>query len=212
MLDKPARKIKNNYGKKNTGYFPSKKNGRGIAYESLLERDYMYLLEYDDDVISYLEQPITLEYVYLNRKRSYTPDIKVERNNKIQIIEIKPYEKLKLILEDDKFKTKLDVAANYCLHNQFEFKIVTDMDIRNGSLLNNIMFLHRYANIDIPAIEKLKIKNELAFQELELNILVSRFNNEDTNKIKVYIFSMIYHKIIKTNLDKSITMNSVISL
>jgi len=40
-----------------TGYFPSGKNRRQIQYESLLERDYILLLEADPHVISYREQP-----------------------------------------------------------------------------------------------------------------------------------------------------------
>lgn len=61
----------------------------GIWYESLSERDYMYLLEIDPDVLSYSSQPLKIIYTLDNRQRRYTPDFLVERRRQKQIIEIK---------------------------------------------------------------------------------------------------------------------------
>ena len=57
----PVRKIPKNY-RSVTGTFPSYKNKRNIFYESLLERDFYLLLEFNDDVISYEEQPFRIYY------------------------------------------------------------------------------------------------------------------------------------------------------
>ncbi|MVT52592.1 hypothetical protein GPL17_19100 [Bradyrhizobium yuanmingense] len=45
-----------------TGFVPSRKNGRVIQYESLLERDYIQLLEADPGVVAYSEQPTPLKW------------------------------------------------------------------------------------------------------------------------------------------------------
>lgn len=50
------RKIKKSY-RSVTGHIPSIKNKRSVAFESKLEGQYFMTLEFDNDVISYLEQP-----------------------------------------------------------------------------------------------------------------------------------------------------------
>ena len=81
----PVRKITNQGNKKKIGFFPSEKNGRSTAWESLVERDFMYLLEFDSSVISYIEQPLTISYKDNGKNYKYTPDLMVVRKNKTQI-------------------------------------------------------------------------------------------------------------------------------
>jgi hypothetical protein len=45
-----------------TGFVSSRKNGRMVQYESLLERDYIQLLESDPGIVAYSEQPIPLKW------------------------------------------------------------------------------------------------------------------------------------------------------
>jgi hypothetical protein len=59
------------------GQISSPKNGRASQYESSLERDLLQLLEFDDYVESYCEQPVTIEYVHEGVVRRYTPDVLV---------------------------------------------------------------------------------------------------------------------------------------
>jgi len=71
-LTTPVRKITNTGTKKNIGRFFSWKMRDGIWYESLLERDYMYLLEIDPDVLSYCSQPLKITYRLENPPQSQT--------------------------------------------------------------------------------------------------------------------------------------------
>ena len=57
----PVRKVSNRGGNA-IGRFPSTKMGRMIAFESLLERDFIYLLDYDPTVDWFEEQPLSIEY------------------------------------------------------------------------------------------------------------------------------------------------------
>ncbi len=50
------RKIKKNY-RSVTGHFPSIKNNKSIAFNSILEKELFLTLEFDDEVILYQEQP-----------------------------------------------------------------------------------------------------------------------------------------------------------
>ena len=71
----PVRKIPKNYISV-TGTFSSAKNGNSLGYESLLERDMMILLEFDDAVERFEEQPVKVPLVINGKKRKpYVPDI-----------------------------------------------------------------------------------------------------------------------------------------
>jgi hypothetical protein len=56
--DKTTPQLRSNF----TGLFPSGKNDRLISYRSLLERDFIVLLEDDRDVSSFSERPDRLEW------------------------------------------------------------------------------------------------------------------------------------------------------
>jgi len=56
-LNMGVRKIKKSYIFC-TGYFVSKKNNNQITFESVLERDSYTILEFDNNVVYYEEQPV----------------------------------------------------------------------------------------------------------------------------------------------------------
>jgi hypothetical protein len=68
----PVRKIPKNYLSV-TGGFASQKNGRMLGFESLLEKEHMLLLEFDDAVDHFEEQPVTIRIP--GTSKSYTPDV-----------------------------------------------------------------------------------------------------------------------------------------
>ena len=66
-----------------SGHFSFRKE-KSIAFESTLERDLLYLLEFNDSVIDVEEQPFTIEYTNHNGKLvTYTPDFFVNRGVKL---------------------------------------------------------------------------------------------------------------------------------
>lgn len=141
-----ARKITNTGTSKNIGRFFSAKMQVGVWYESLLERDYMYLLEIDPQVLSYSSQPLKITYTLDNKKRQYTPDFLVERHDSRQIVEIKPASQLKSASNSQ----KLPIIAQIFQQEGWEFVIITDAMIRREPLLSNIKLLYRYALIPLP--------------------------------------------------------------
>lgn len=121
-LTGPVRKVTNCGTKKNIGLFSSYKNMTGIWYESLIERDYMYLLESDPDVLSYRTQPLKIIYTWDNKPKKYTPDFLVERSSRTQIVEIKPASQV----DSDKNQRLWRCVAPNCLERGWEFAVVTD--------------------------------------------------------------------------------------
>jgi hypothetical protein len=73
------------------GKFPSRKNGRMVHHEGLLELDAIYLLEASPLVTGYREQPTTITYPDGDRVRRYTPDLEVTLDGGASVwIEVKP--------------------------------------------------------------------------------------------------------------------------
>jgi len=72
----PVRKVSNRGGNV-IGHFPSLKMQRMIAFESLIERDYLYLLDYELDIEWFAEQPLTIEYRHNGKTLHYTPDFHI---------------------------------------------------------------------------------------------------------------------------------------
>jgi len=89
-----------------TGYVPSVKNNRMIQYESILERDYIKLIEADRDVVGYNEQPKALTWSDGIDFYTTTFDFSVTTSaSKKYLVEIKPLAKV--------IKYQLDVLYGY---------------------------------------------------------------------------------------------------
>src|SRR5262245_2430605 len=95
------------------GYFPSIKMRRSIAFESTIECDYCYDLDFRSEVRGYEEQPLTIDYQVDGKERRYTPDFRVEELDRIVIIECKP---AKLLSNDDN-QRRFEVGRQWC-HEQ----------------------------------------------------------------------------------------------
>ncbi|MDT4955073.1 MAG: hypothetical protein QOJ02_3211 [Acidobacteriota bacterium] len=140
-----VRKPSNKGGvRKNIGKFPSLKVGRNVWWESLLERDYIHLLEFDPDVTKYEEQPIRVAYPFEGKVRHYTPDFLVERRDGRRIIvEVK----LKKKTSTEEFRLFLLAVAPVIQKLGYEFLVVTEEMIRVEPLLENLKILWGYSRV-----------------------------------------------------------------
>ena len=102
----PVRKVSNRGGNV-IGRFPSTKMGRMIAFESLLERDFIYLLDYDPAVEWFEEQPLSIEYVHEAKLLHYTPDFHLLERGQHVLVECKP----ERFVDTEENRRKFAVAA-----------------------------------------------------------------------------------------------------
>ncbi|AZA78721.1 hypothetical protein EG347_15010 [Chryseobacterium sp. G0186] len=198
-----------------SGIFFSTKNNRGVQFESSLERDFLYMLEMDQSVVSFLEQPFTLKYRDArNKVRRYTPDflyhIKCLKSSKSFVIEIKYQEDLEKNF--DIYVSKFEAAKAFCEENNYEFKILNEKDIRNDYLLN-CKFLHgyKYNKVDPkePFIELLLVNiNQLGVTTPRKLIEFSCQNIDKQMELIYYIWYMISTHKIQCLWSVSITMDS----
>lgn len=133
-----ARKVITRRGRRFRGYFPSRKLGRMVAWESLTERDVILLLEFSPGVLSYQEQPALVQYHDGQDMRAYYPDFEVVFLDGEAIhVEVKTAQDLAKPVMQEKYRT---IAADY-IRRQQGFRIVSDHDLRSGSLLRNLQLL-----------------------------------------------------------------------
>ena len=147
----PVRKIPKNYLSV-TGTFSSAKNGKSLGYESLLERDLMILLEFDDTVERFEEQPVKVPLLVNGKKRKpYVPDILIYHlptpTGEIWrpvMGEVKKSDDLKR--NKAKYAPKFEAAYRYAEERGWEWRIFTEKEIRTP-YLDNLKFLREYHSV-----------------------------------------------------------------
>lgn len=133
-----SRKVVTRRGRRFRGYFPSHKLGRMVAWESLLERDAILLLEFSLGVVTYQEQPTVIQYIEDEKQRNYYPDFElVLTDGTLVHLEVKPTSELEKPAVASRFRA---IAAHY-FHRQQDFRIVTEENIRREPLLSNVQTL-----------------------------------------------------------------------
>lgn len=133
-----ARKVVTRRGRRFRGYFPSTKLGRMVAWESLLERDAILLLEFSPGVLSYQEQPTLVQYAHGTRVRDYYPDFELSLvNGKRVHIEVKTAYQL----SKPEIAAKYTAIAEHYARVQQDYRIVTEVEICREPLQTNLRTL-----------------------------------------------------------------------
>lgn len=147
-ITKPARDIlpsSHSY----RGQVSSPKIGRASQYESSLERDLLHLLDFDNCVEFYCEQPVTIEYMHAGVVRHYTPDVLAYYRNDLEAsATVKPtlYEvkyRADLWRNWAELKPRFMAALRYADQQGWRFKLLTEREIRTD-YLTNVQFLRQY--------------------------------------------------------------------
>ena len=144
----PARKVSNRGGNI-IGAFPSLRNGHMVYYESTIERDFLFFLEFDPTVLRYELQPFVIKGNDAEGKpRSYIPDVLITRSSTKELVECKPAARL----DEDHTKQQLELGQAWCEANDCDYVVMTDADLRAGHQLANLKLLWRYARVKIPIL------------------------------------------------------------
>ncbi len=134
------------------GSFPSlKMKNQQISFESTIERDFLFFLEYDQTVTCYYEQPFTIESTSASGKLStYTPDFQVIRANRKELVECKP----EALLKAPHTQHQMELGEQWAKENDHTFTLMTDLALRSGHRLANLKLLWRYSRLSVsPSLE-----------------------------------------------------------
>lgn len=142
-----------------SGRFSSRKMGVTIQFEShKVELPAIYLMEFDENVLEYYDQPPSLKVVYYQSKNGkdrkaaylYTADFFVIEKDRAYWVEWKPEEQLIKMSQDkpDRYfkengEWKFSLGINYAKEFNLEFLVRSSEEI-NWKLQRNLTFLEDY--------------------------------------------------------------------
>jgi hypothetical protein len=195
----PVRTVSNRGGSV-IGRFPSIKMGRMIAFESLLERDFIYLLDYDVRVEWFEEQPLTIEYQHDAQTLHYTPDFQVVEAGHPVLVECKPTR----FVDTADNQRKFAVARDWCATRRWEFRVVTEQHIRAGCRLANIRRLTQYARQSLdPALRsRIDLILRASAAPLTLQEVVQAIGPDDPNPVIAGLLHLAFHHQLELTLDR----------
>jgi len=206
------------------GTFPSLKMKQQIPYESTIERDLLYFLEYDPSVKSYQAQPFVISGSSSDGTvHRYTPDFQVNRTDCIELIECKPA----AVLHKTHTQQQLLLVQTWAEANRHDFVVITDTDLRAGHRLANLKLLWRYSRLVVPeqltalCIEMLlKEPAGLAFQVLAALLVnpapIARTLQTSNTQIAIlqapYLYSLLFQQVLCTDLEQPLSPSSCLLL
>lgn len=203
--EKPVRQITNKGTKKCIGQFPSLKVKRNVWYESTIERDYIFLLEFDGDVIRYKEQPFRVRYVYEGKSRTYVPDFFVQRRNKFQVVENKPEEKANAPANKLRYRLLKSIFSEQGL----EFIIATDLQIRIQPLLENVKVFWRYSRTRLHPLHQVRCQEYLSeHQETSIQDLVDALSPHGVTLQVVY--ALLHWGVLSMDLRFPVSPDAIV--
>jgi hypothetical protein len=194
-----ARKVSGRGGNM-IGRFPSLKMGRMIAFESLIEQDYLFLLDFEPDVLNFTEQPVKIEYIWEGKELHYTPDFHVIRKTGEEFVECKP----QALVRCDENQRKFKAAREWCQSQGWGFRVVTGEEIRAGNRLNNIKLLTRHARICIPpgSLQQVSLALQRMHYPLSLREVAKLVWPKDDERGISILLHLAYHHQIQIGLDQ----------
>lgn len=190
------------------GKFPSLKMSRMVGYQSLIERDFIYLLDFDAAVTTYAEQPLSLHYKEGSKQRRYTPDFSFTHNSQTYLVECKHHE----FMQPEKKRMKWAAARQWCDEHGAIFVVVTEAALRAGHRLENVKLLTdyaRYAVDESTQISILRAATNAAPQTVA--DLMTAVSPSHPQAAITPILHMVYHRLLFIPLDEAaITVDSPI--
>jgi hypothetical protein len=221
IIESPVRNIGMGYSSLR-GKIVSKKTNRQHKFESSLERDFLEIIDFDNNVLNYCEQPVTIEYKLSGVTHYYTPDFIVycnSKNVKPLLCEIKYRKDLKKNWQE--LKPKFKAAIEYASNKNWRFKIITEKEIHNQYLVN-IKFLSNYKEEKIDKLGFLTGIDENDFNLLRFHIneikittpeelmLMCSSNREKQAELLYTIWYLVTNNWVKCDLSKPLTIKSEI--
>jgi hypothetical protein len=135
------------------GKFPSRKNGRMVHHEGLLELDAIYLFEASPRIIRYREQPRTIHFPDGARLRKYTPDFELQlAGGELITVEVKPTRSLR----NDEVRHKFETLADHMRRSSIPFAILTEASLRTEPRLSSLRRIYHRAARTPPTNDALK--------------------------------------------------------
>lgn len=202
-----VRKVHTN-GNTVVGRVPSRK-GTAIQFESSLEMDFIYLLQFDSDVGTIFDQPVRINYFDdAGKAHTYVPDFLVEYHNRTNVLfEVKYADDLRKHRKE--FKLKFDAAKQFASSRNWEFRTINEKQIKRP-YTENVKFLLPYYDFQADEAITAQLLAALGEGKSTPNLLM-RSLSKDANvwpSLIGPIWSLVVQRKISCNLFKPLNMST----
>jgi hypothetical protein len=179
-----------------------------IAFESTIERDYLYLADYDPTVTILEEQPLTIPYTHEGKLYHYTPDFRVRQSERERLIECKPAARV----DEGDNQRKFAAARAWCAEHRWEFQVVTETEIRRGSRLKNVKCLTYYARFTVKPQLRRRIHDLLKNSPTPVSFaaLATALEPEPLDQAKAAILHLAFFHKIAMPIDTEFIMDTTV--
>jgi hypothetical protein len=197
---KPARRIRPTKGRNYRSKITRSKNIDVVHAESILERDFVKMCNFDPAIKHIRYQPISIEYQYKGRKRTYYADYELTSiDDKTHIVEVKPKSKM----DSDRNKAKYLAGMAHCKEKGWVFQVVNEEQIRPGFFQWNLDLLLEVKHLKLSLEVAALIKEALyAVGPCSIKSLFDTCEVLELPIFKVILYKLIYSSEIKINLIK----------
>jgi hypothetical protein len=136
------------------GKFPSRKNGRMVHHEGLLELDAIYLFETSALIAAYREQPDGFRYPDGAKLRRYTSDFELTLvTGEIVLVEVKPAGRL----QEPDTRRKFQCVSQHFDRIGRRFEILTEDTLRAQPRQSNVRTIYHRASKSALSIDALSM-------------------------------------------------------
>ena len=192
--------------KQTSGHFISCKMQTNLWYESVLQRDFMYWLEFDPDVVWYTTSTEPLKYYDKGKEKLYYPNFQIIRHQKKQVIDLK----FQKAITSKKYRELYPILCEVCRDAEWEYTALTELQVRQEPTISNIKLLYRYAREDFSIDE---YRNCLSILKSTVPASLAKIYEllYCQNIRKNVLFKLLFYSFVEINLKESINLNSQIT-
>ena len=199
-----------------TGRYASAKNGEMRDFESLNEKDYLILLDFDPTVASFEVQPVKIPVPGV--PRGYVPDVLVHfhpdefgQARPSLLVDVK--HTTDLAKNTAKYAPKFEAARLFAEEHGWEFQIIDETTIRTP-YLSNLKFLRAFKG-RLPEPSQIEIITKaLSKGSLTFNTLLDYIAPSDQEKLSwiPVIWHMVITQLILADLQTPISGDMLLEL
>ena len=175
--------------------FQSLKLGKTVFCQSLILRDFLIHLEWDDSVTSYELKPFKISIKTSGKRRIITPHVLVHCHNQTkEIIWLKFIE-----TDDSDYSYLIKPLTTFCKSKGFNFALKFSSEIRKEPLFSNLKFLRKYERTVISTEHSNLCREFFSKDSLPTFGNLIQFFNE-RNQSREIPYALVSKKIVESDI------------
>ncbi len=202
----PARNLTKSRGK-NIHRYVSVKMGKRVTVESFLECAACYHFDFEPSIVRFCSQPIRFSYCLNGKTHTYVPDFLVQ----FDIGEFKLYE-VKSDMESLKEECEWEAKVQAAFELGLELELVTEVEILDEVIFNNLKLLHRYASRDSLSHFHQTLLNTFKFNGPQTAKSLGHHFGLNGRQILPFLCDLLSRNLLQTSLEMPLSLESKFEL